>query len=285
MPRGLDLRHERLAWEGRKPTTGIEAAARRVRYRLLGDLARRLAASHVVTAHTLDDQAETVLMRLAAGSGPAGLAGMRQAEPHHGFTLLRPFLATPKSRLVATLERDGIRWSDDPMNADVSFARPRLRAARAALEREGLTAERLGRLAERMARHEAVVATAADAAHRAMRRQGHPGRLDGAVLIALPEELALRVLAAEIAQIGPREQQDAASPIRLKRLEALWRDLRAAIAAGQTARRTLAGALISVDSERSVTIAREAARKSASRRSGSPLTTRQRSKVEFTERR
>ena len=281
----LGLRHEPLAWEGRKPTSGIEAAARRVRYRLLGDLARRLDASHVATAHTLDDQAETLLMRLAAGSGPAGLAGMRQAETQSGFTLLRPFLTTPKARLVATLERDKISWSEDPMNADLAFTRPRLRAARAALEREGLTAERLGRLAERMARTEAVVAAAAKAARAAMRQPSAPGRLDGAALIGLPEELALRVLAAEIAQIGEREQRDVASPIRLKRLEALWRDLRAAISIGRALRRTLGGALISVESDRSVTITRERTRKSVPKRSANPLTTRQRSKVEFTERR
>jgi tRNA(Ile)-lysidine synthase len=281
----LGLRHERLVWEGRKPATGIEAAARRVRYRLLGELARRLDASHVATAHTLDDQAETVLMRLAAGSGPAGLAGMRPAETHNGFPLLRPFLTTPKARLVATLQRDGIGWSEDPMNTDVSFARPRLRAASAALEREGLTAERLGRLAERMTRHEAVVAAAAEAARTAVRRQDHPGCLDGAALIGLPEELALRVLAAEIAQIGSREAEDAANPIRLKRLEALWQDLRPAIKAGRSARRTLAGALISVESDRSVVITREPARRSVSKRSAKPLTTRQRGKGEFTERR
>ena len=103
------------------------------------------------------------------------------------------------------------------MNADVSFARPRLRAARAALEREGLTAERLGRLAERMARCEAVVAAAVQAARETVRDMRRPARLAGAALIALPEELALRVLAAEIAHGGHRGEQDAASPIRLKR--------------------------------------------------------------------
>ena len=243
----LGLRHELLVWEGRKPATGIEAAARRVRYRLLGDLARRLAAFHVATAHTLDDQAETVLMRLAAGSGPAGLAGMRPAEMRHGVTLLRPFLTTPKGRLAATLERDGIGWSEDPMNADLAFARPRLRAARAVLEREGLTAERLGRLAQRMARCEAVVAGAAAAARESVRHPDRPAQLDGRALIGLPEELALRVLAAALAPAGHREEEHAASPIRLKRLETLWQDLRDAITDGRAIRRTLAGMLISVE--------------------------------------
>src|SRR5262249_54422743 len=69
--RRLGLAHEILAWRGTKPKAGIEAAARSARYRLLADLAQRLGAEAIATAHTLDDQAETVLMRLAAGSGPA----------------------------------------------------------------------------------------------------------------------------------------------------------------------------------------------------------------------
>jgi tRNA(Ile)-lysidine synthase len=279
----LGLRHELLIWEGRKPAAGIEAAARRVRYRLLGDLARRLSASHIATAHTLDDQAETVLMRLAAGSGPAGLAGMRQAEMQRGITVLRPFLATRKIRLVATLERDGVSWSEDPMNADPAFSRPRLRAARGVLEREGLTAERLGRLAQRMARYEAVVAAAAAAARESARTADRPAQLDGRALIRLPEELALRVLAAEIALAG-HEAEDT-SPIRLMRLEALWKDMRDAITAGRAMRRTLAGTLISVKSDRSVAITPEHRRKTSSRHNTVPLTTRKRSKAELRERR
>src|SRR2546423_14186773 len=115
LARRLGLRHETLTWTGKKPKTGIEAAARAARYRLLLDFARRAGADAIVTAHTLDDQAETVLMRFAAGSGPAGLAGMRPKDTREGVTLLRPFLSIRKRRLIATLEREGLAWSEDPM--------------------------------------------------------------------------------------------------------------------------------------------------------------------------
>jgi tRNA(Ile)-lysidine synthase len=252
LARRLGLPHEILPWRGEKPKTGIEAAAREARYRLLAQLAQRLGAQAIATAHTLDDQAETVLMRLAAGSGPAGLAGMRPRDGRHGIVLLRPFLGLRKARLLATLARAGIAWSDDPMNADPAFARARLRAAGAVLAREGLTPERMGRLAERMARYEEVVAGALQATRARVADPRRPGRLDGRALLAAPEELALRLLAADIVGSAPHGVPE--KPLRLQRLEALWRDLREAIAAGRATRRTLAGALVTVDREGAVLI-------------------------------
>jgi tRNA(Ile)-lysidine synthase len=265
LARRLGVPHEILVWRGAKPATGIEAAARNARYRLLAGMARRLSAAAIATAHTLDDQAETVLMRLAAGSGPAGLAGMRPRDARHGVVVLRPFLGVRKRRLIATLAREGIGWAEDPMNADPGFARPRLRAAGAALAREGLTPERVARLAERIARYEHVVAAAEQAARARLVDPQRPGRFDGRALIAAPEELVLRLLAAEIAAGGAPATGEpscgAQRPLRLARLEALWRDLRGAIADGRATRRTLAGALVAVDRDRCVLITRAPARR------------------------
>jgi tRNA(Ile)-lysidine synthase len=268
LARRVGLRHEVLRWRGPKPATGIEAAARRARYRLLAGLAQRLSAGAIATAHTLDDQAETVLMRLAAGSGPAGLAGMRPRDVRHGVVLLRPLLGVRKARLIATLKHAGIGWAEDPMNADPAFARPRLRAAGAALAREGLTPERMARLAERMARYEHVVADAARAARASLVDPQRPGRLDGGALLAAPEEVALRLLAGEIAACGPPAAGGppcaGEKPLRLQRLEALWRDLRQALADGRATRRTLGGALVAVERDRQVLISRAPARRTGS---------------------
>jgi tRNA(Ile)-lysidine synthase len=263
LARRLGLSHEILRWQGAKPKTGVEATARVARYRLLARLARRVGATAIATAHTLDDQAETVLMRLAAGSGPAGLAGMRPRDVRPQVVLLRPFLHMRKARLVATLARAGIAWIEDPMNADPAFARARLRAAGAVLAREGLTPERMGRLAERMARYEDAVAAAVEMARSHVADPQRPGRLDGRGLVDLPEEIALRLLAAEIGGISapcPAEK-----PLRLQRLEALWRELREAIAARRATRRTLAQALVSVDRDGAVLIAAAPPRRSPAR--------------------
>ena len=258
----LRLPHQVLAWEGAKPSTGIEAAARDARYALLCAFARRSGANAIATAHTLDDQAETVLMRLAAGSGPAGLAGMRQRESRDGIVLLRPFLRVRKHRLIATLKREGMSWQDDPMNADPRFARPRLRASAAALAHEGLTPERLGRLATRMARWEEAIATSAKAARDALRLPDRADAFDGWALLGVPEEVGLRVLAAEIQAVGS-EMPGPYAP-RLERLEALWEELSLAIRASRPLRRTLGGALIAADAEGAVTITRAASRRSRS---------------------
>lgn len=251
--------HEVLVWKGAKPTTGIEAAARAARYRLLSAFAQRSDARYLATAHTLDDQAETVLMRLAAGSGPAGLAAMRPSERRDDLTVARPFLGVRKQRLVATLQRDGVIWSEDPMNRDGKFARPRLRAAAAALAREGLTPERLARLAMRMARWDDAVSASAEWAREAFRRSDGPPGFDGWAFVGAPEELVLRVLTAEIREVGG-EIHGLHAP-RLERLEALWEELRLAVLAGRPARRTLGGAVISVDGEGAVLIARAAPRR------------------------
>jgi tRNA(Ile)-lysidine synthase len=266
LARRLGLAHEILAWRGAKPKAGIEAAARAARYRLLSELAQRRGAQAIATAHTLDDQAETVLMRLAAGSGPAGLAGMRPRDLRHGILLLRPFLGVRKARLVATLARAGIRWADDPMNADHAFARPRLRAAGAALAREGLTPERMGRLAERMARYEYAVAAAVEAARTRIADPQQPGRLDGRALLAAPEEIALRLLSEAI--IGAGTPCSGEKPLRLQRLETLWRELRAALVAQAATRRTLAEALVIVDRHGTVLITPAPPRRSQMRQAG-----------------
>ena len=81
LARRLGVAHRILRWRGTKPKTGLQEAARSVRYRLLGQAAAKAGCAHILTAHTLDDQAETVLFRLARGSGIVGLAGMAHVSP------------------------------------------------------------------------------------------------------------------------------------------------------------------------------------------------------------
>ena len=105
LAKDLDLEHRTLRWRGAKPKTGLPAAAREARYALLAKAARASGARHIVTAHTRDDQAETLLMRLLRGSGIAGLAAMARESERDGVLLARPLLEISKAQLVATLER------------------------------------------------------------------------------------------------------------------------------------------------------------------------------------
>ncbi|MGX7705819.1 tRNA lysidine(34) synthetase TilS [Methylobacterium sp. Gmos1] len=242
----LGLEHRVLAWTGEKPAARLQEAARAARYRLLADLAREEGADLVLTAHTLDDQAETVLMRLCAGSGPAGLSGMAPARGLDGLTLGRPFLGLPKARLVATCEAQGWPYLRDPSNADPRFGRARLRRLLPLLAEEGLTADRLARLAGRLRRDEAALGDAAAAALRDLTRPDPSGEghlvLDGAGLSALPEAVALRVLALAVAAV-PGEA--GAYPPRLERLERIvLGEILPALRAGAACRRTVAGLLL-----------------------------------------
>jgi tRNA(Ile)-lysidine synthase len=122
-----DLEHRTLRWTGPHPASGIQAAAREARYALLTGWCRRHAVLHLLLAHQRDDQAETLLIRLAHGSGDDGLAAMPAISQRAGVRLLRPLLAVPRARLVATLEKKGVAWVDDPSNADLRFERVRWR--------------------------------------------------------------------------------------------------------------------------------------------------------------
>ena len=95
---------------------------------LLLDACRTNSILHLLLAHHREDQAETVALRRAAGSGATGLAGMAAIRELVGLRLLRPLLAVPKARLIATLASMGQPWLIDPANAAQRFARSRLRA-------------------------------------------------------------------------------------------------------------------------------------------------------------
>lgn len=120
---------EVLKWRGLKPGSGIQEAARDARYRLLLEACQRHGILHLLLGHHAGDQAETVTMRAARGSGLDGLAGMAAVVERPEARLLRPLLGVPRSRLTATLRERRIDWIDDPSNVDPRFERARLRQA------------------------------------------------------------------------------------------------------------------------------------------------------------
>jgi tRNA(Ile)-lysidine synthase len=210
----LGVPHARLDAPLRGRATRIEETARKLRYAALAVHARAVAADALATAHTLDDQAETVLLRLAAGSGPSGLAAIRTETARDRLVVLRPFLSVPKARLIETLTARGLGWAEDDMNSDVRFARARLRASRAVLAREGLTPERLAVLAFRMERVNVALdlaTTQALAAHASRTDEGWRVSADAA---GLADEIKLRLLGRLIETTG-------GSRVRLERLERL----------------------------------------------------------------
>ena len=242
LARALDIEHRILRWTGDKPGRGVPAAARDARYRLLAEAARAARATHVLTAHTRDDQAETLLMRLLRGSGIAGLSAMARESGRDGIRLARPLLDVPKSRLIATLNSAKIAFADDPTNRDPAFTRPRLRALLPLLAAEGGDARALARLASRLSRANAAVDVLADGAERYLALRGDPSRpgFDARAFAGLPEEIRLRLLRRGLDRVGHE------GPAELGKVEALLVTLDRSIAAQSGLKTTLAGAVVSL---------------------------------------
>lgn len=191
-----------LTRKGKRPKSGIEALARDARYRLMGHWLKKHDIAHLYVGHTLDDQAETFLLRLGRGSGLDGLSAMRALAPYPvpGFeelSLVRPLLRIGRSDLRAYLKDRRQDWLEDPMNSETRFARSRVRALLPLLEAAGLSPGRIADAAAHLARARSALELATEAVlARAARADGQRVFLDAKALTAAPREMGLRALAA-----------------------------------------------------------------------------------------
>jgi tRNA(Ile)-lysidine synthase len=204
------IAHRTLAWAGSKPSTGLAAAAREARYRLLTEAARAEGISLIVTGHTADDQAETVMMRQARDGGQElaetagrGLAGMAPATLYDWRAwIVRPLLGTRRAALRDFLRRDHVGWADDPTNIDLAFERPRVRAALAG-ETGGRIEEVLLLAGQAAVERSQLGAGAADLIHR-FASQPSTGliRFDPRLLSAGDDQAAIYALRILLATAG-----------------------------------------------------------------------------------
>ena len=237
LSRAHGLAHHTLVREGPPFRTRIQERARDARYDLLAAHATRHGADTIVTGHHADDQAETILMRLLRGSGPAGLAGMAAMSRRGAVTIARPLLGVPKSALLAVCEDEGVPFADDPSNRSRAFRRTALRSLAPTLASEGLDVASLVRLGRRATRAESALSWADSIARDRLGayRDACATRVNAGAFAMLPEELALRFLAAELSVWSPT------GPARLERVERLVTELRRAILDGTPYAATLAG--------------------------------------------
>lgn len=248
---GIDSRI--LRWNHASLSPRMHETARRARYKLLEEACLSLDCTELLLAHHADDQAETILMRLAKGSGPAGLAGISAQSRYNDLRLLRPFLAVPgigKAELIATCAAAGIAFAADPSNLSDKYARGRLRRLQPLLAAEGFSREALLLVGQRAAEaEEALAATvAAFLKNHARLIPGGAVRIDLSPLRAAPRGLSLRVLAAAMDFI---HHGDHPPPY------AAMSDLCAAVLAeGAEGARSLAGCLVST-APTALTILRE----------------------------
>ena len=181
------------------PTSNIQAEARTMRYRLLAGWAEQRGIPALATAHHADDQAETLLMRLARGAGVRGLGGVRtRRKLTEQLMLVRPLLAWRKSELVAIVEAAGLNAIDDPGNRDPRHDRSRIRQV---LEQADWADP------ARLAASAAALRDADEALDWALAPlvEGRIRRDEAALVIEpfdLPRELKRRLLAAAFGELG-----------------------------------------------------------------------------------
>ena len=206
---GLAVPHEvlRWHWDGRG---NLQDAARRGRRRLIGDWARGAGVAAVAVAHTLDDVAETFLMRLARGAGVDGLSAMAARWTESGVTWLRPLLAVSRGELRVYLRGLGVDWAEDPSNDNPRFDRVKARRALAVLGPLGLTTARLGEVAGHLAEARVALEAVTDQAWlAALRAEAGVVRIAVEALAAQPAEVQRRLILRVIGWIagpgyGPR---------------------------------------------------------------------------------
>lgn len=199
----LGLPAQKLRWDGPHPMTGVPAAAREARYSLMADVCRQRQAV-LVTAHTLDDQAETLVMALARGAGVDGLSAMQPNTRLNDLTIVRPFLEITRAQLRATLSRAGAQWMEDPTNRDTAYERVRVREALKLLEQEGVSHAGLARSSRRLSRARAALTHAANTLEREAVVHQVSGfcRIMREPFFQAPDEIQLRCLLAATRTYG-----------------------------------------------------------------------------------
>lgn len=221
------IAHVILTRQGAAPASGIQAFARAARYALLEDWCRDHFVLHLLLAHQREDQAETLAMRAASGSGLDGLAGMASIVERDAVRLLRPLLVVSRATLRTYLLAHGQAWIEDPSNRNPAFTRVRVRAE-------------LGQSPLRPGRAFAFARTAREA--EAARHLARFVALDPAGFAAIDpcafaaaEALGIKALGVILTTISGSD-----FPPRTERIERLYR----ALADGLMQDRTLGGCLI-----------------------------------------
>ena len=202
----LGIAHETLEWRDWDGIGNTQNAAREGRYKLLADWARSHDLAEVALGHTLDDQAETVLMRMARAAGVDGLSAMRARRSHGGVDFSRPLLSVSRAELRGYLRHIGVSWIDDPTNDDAAYDRIKARQILAHLAPLGIDAATLGQVAQNMQQTRAGLEDITrSVAEKIASYQLGAVRVAWPMFRTQPDEIQRRLLLAAIGTISPSE--------------------------------------------------------------------------------
>jgi len=206
LARQLGVPHDVLKWQDWDGTGNLQDQARRARYGLLTGWAKRHGIKVLALGHTADDQAETVLMRLARSSGVAGMSGIPVQRAQDGILFVRPLLRLTRSGLRDYLRRQDVGWIDDPSNDDLQYDRVKMRKALQVLAPLGITATALSDVARNMASARKALDWYSFLSSRETASiDGGDVILDLRSFLLLPDEISRQLLARAIMWIGNAE--------------------------------------------------------------------------------
>lgn len=241
-----DVAHATARWTGWKGEGNLQDRARRARYSLIAEWAKRRKLHAVLIGHTLDDVAENFLIRLGREAGVDGLARMDTQFVQHDIRFLRPMLDVARDDLRQFLRRHRREWREDPSNENEMFQRVRARRAMDVFDSIGISAASLARVSQNMRdAREALEADVSKLAHSSVTQVSGDLIIDRPLILDAPKELRRRLLIAAINWVVQSDYGPRRAPID---------ELDTAIAEGRNF--ALGGCMITVNKTR-VRIARE----------------------------
>ncbi|WDR01158.1 tRNA lysidine(34) synthetase TilS [Devosia algicola] len=234
----MGLEGRGLVWPAPHPKSGVQEAARNARYGLIKSAMKEDGVEVLLTAHHQQDQAETVLMRLAHGSGVAGLAGMTPFSNVGGVKIFRPLLCVDPADLGEVVSMADLTPAQDPSNEDSHYERVRWRKLMPQLAALGLDGNRLGDFAQRMGRAREALEVAAESALGSLvtSRTSEEAVIVREGFTQLPQSVAVLMLSTLLAEMGTGKKSRA-----LGTVEALYQVL---VSEQEFSGRTLHGCMV-----------------------------------------
>lgn len=201
-------------WTDHKPTTGLEAAARDARYRMMTQWCRENGVENLLVAHQADDQIETFLMNLGRGSGLYGLSAMRSISVRDGVKIVRPLLKVSRAELQEYCDSHDIRYFTDEMNSDPHYTRVRIRQNRRLMATQlGITDARILLAIDNLARVRDAIDADIDQLVRMVVQKDFALFADS-FLFDLAPDIRLKLLGTLIQQIGGDNYQPRLNSLR-----------------------------------------------------------------------
>lgn len=195
-----------IALEGLHDGAGVQVRARKARYEAMTGVMKEKGLTQLLTAHTLDDQAETFLMRLKRGSGLEGLSAILPDRQLYGVRLLRPLLGVSKNQLIEYLQSHKLNWCEDPSNQDLAYERVEVRTLLDKFDGKGDLRAHIGESARRLSYARAALGVWVDDFFSSHVSCGADGLVEvsGAEFDALPFAIQLMVVQSLLAAFGRR---------------------------------------------------------------------------------